>query len=187
MTSHSDQFFWRVRAVDLAGQATPWAESGSTGSRASGWTSLRHVYPTGDVKTAPGRRHHEYQAVLPVDAGAARDDYELVGLGRQELLRWRRQVQDGQHDVHPRNASDCGVISERDVYWKVRSRSTSPYPVGDGLPGIASDTRGSDVRADVGAPWGSPWNDNARARRPQDRARRHRRVGGGGARRPCAE
>ena len=67
VTLNSDQFWWRVRAVDQAGQPTPWTES-LYGFKRQWPDTPQAVFPLGTSGTPAHRR----EALLPVDLRPAR-------------------------------------------------------------------------------------------------------------------
>ena len=99
VTLNNDQFWWRVRAVDLAGQPTPWTAS-LFGFKRRWPDAPQAVYPAGH-RGHP--RHHGDEAVLPVDAGEARQQLRARRLHQRELLaQWQcdQDLQDRGDYVH---------------------------------------------------------------------------------------
>jgi hypothetical protein len=134
-TLNSDQFWWRVRAVDLAGQETPWTASLNGFERK--WPEVpQAVFPLGssgspstitDAKQyfqwTPVKHATEYQLQVSTDANFSPGGTTKVCTTAQTTYT-------------PRGASDCGFPSGATVlYWRVRPMDL-PYP--GGLPGLYS-------------------------------------------------
>jgi len=135
ITLNNDQFWWRVRAVDLNGQATEWSTTNFGFNRV--WEDQpQAVYPTGAVGsptpltplTTP-KPHFQWTAVPKAT------EYEL-------LVGNNANFSPNTFDVcrvvgttyAPRISSDCGYFQSPTVtYWKVRPID-KPYESG-GLPG----------------------------------------------------
>lgn len=132
VTLNNDQFWWRVRAVDLNGQATEWAQTNFGFNRV--WEDQpQPVSPLGSTVTPPAltenEQHFEWTAVPKAT------EYQL-------LVGSNVNFSPGTYDVcnvvgttyAPRNFADCGYRSSPTVtYWKVRPLD-KPYE-NDGLPG----------------------------------------------------
>ena len=101
-TYDNNQYWWRVRAVDLAGQSTAWTES-LLGYKREWPDKPAAVYPLGSTATPPALvdRH----PVLPVDPGAARDHLRAAAGERRQLLHERSHLHHREHDLHARAAS----------------------------------------------------------------------------------
>ena len=98
VTLNNDQFWWRVRAVDLAGQPTAWTAS-NFGFQRQWLDKPQAVFPAGLGRGAVDADDHP--SVLRVDPGPARQPLRAVHRQRPELLARRGHVQGGRHDVHP--------------------------------------------------------------------------------------
>lgn len=133
-TLNSDQFWWRVRAVDLAGQETPWTASlngfqrqwpetpqpvfplGSTGSP-SNITDAKRYFQWTPVKHAT-----EYQLQVSTDINFSPGATDTCTTA--------------QTTYTPRSGSDCAYPSGATVmYWRVRPMD---LPYSGGLPGLYS-------------------------------------------------
>ena len=142
VTLYNDQFWWRVRAVDLAGQPTAWSTARFSFKRQ--WLDTpQAVWPLGSENT-------------PTDSVVARDGervfYEWTPI--QHASRYVFQVSTDQNfspiytrtcttaatSFAPRSSSlsdgTCGVAPGTVHYWRV-SGIDDPYP-GGGVPGIWS-------------------------------------------------
>ncbi len=136
-TLNNDQFWWRVRAVDAAGQETPWTASLNGFQRQ--WSEQPEaVYPVGDPGTpsaisgtkaffqwTPVKHASEYELQVSTDANFSPGVTKVCTTA--------------QTTYTPRNISsnDCLFPSGSTVfYWRVRAMDR-PYP--NGLPGIYSD------------------------------------------------
>jgi hypothetical protein len=138
-TLFNDQFWWRVRAVDLAGQPTAW--SSTTFSFEREWPqTAQAVWPTGPV-TPP-----ETPAVAsdgdkvffqwtPVPHAAR---YELAVALDRNFGSGLRLCTTAATTYAPRSTTDCTYPAGTDFYWKVRPLD-DPYP--GTLPGTFSDTQ----------------------------------------------
>lgn len=132
VTLNNDQFWWRVRAVDLNGQATEWSTTNFGFNRA--WEDqVQAVYPTGALALPPTL--DETQQKFQWTAVPKATLYELW-VGSNE------NFSPGTFDVcrvvgttyAPRAFADCGYFTSPTVtYWKVRPID-KPYDK-DGLPG----------------------------------------------------
>jgi len=134
VTLNSDQFWWRVRAVDLAGQPTPWTESLYGFLRQ--WPDKPvAVYPTGSVGSpsviATDKPYFQWtpvQHATSYELYTADDPAMTLGVDRCKVVGTT---------YAPRHDGDCAFRSGQVTYWEVRPID-APYPVGDGLPGIFS-------------------------------------------------
>jgi hypothetical protein len=131
-TLNSDQFWWRVRAVDLAGQETPWTAS-LNGFQREWPEQPQPAYPLGDKNSpsaitgtkayyqwSPVKHATEYQLEVSTDINFSTSDVCTTA----------------QTTYTPRNPGDCGFPSGATVlYWHVRPLDF-PYP--GGLPGLFS-------------------------------------------------
>jgi hypothetical protein len=152
-TLNSDQFWWRVRAVDLAGQQTPWTASlngfkrtwpdvpvpkfplGSTGSP-SLITDAKRYYQWDPVKHAT-----EYQLQVSTD----------INFSTSKICTT------AQTTYTPRNSGDCGFPSGSTVlYWHVRPLD---LPYSGGLPGLFSPTQAFTYTAP--SPPAGSWDNTA--------------------------
>jgi hypothetical protein len=136
-TLNSDQFWWRVRAVDPAGQQTPWTES-LNGFKRTWPDQPVAVYPLGNTASpssimgtkayyqwTPARHASEYQLQVSTDAN--------FSPGATDTCKT------AQTTYTPRNGADCAFPSGSTVYyWRVRPLD---YPYSNGLPGIYSEAQ----------------------------------------------
>ena len=134
-TLNSDQFWWRVRAVDLAGQPTPWATS-LFGFQRQWPDKPVAVYPQGPTgaPTALASSDLEYYQWTPVQHATS---YELYTASDANMTVGVDVCTVMGTTYAPRNAGDCGFHSGSTTFWEVRPID-APYPVGSGLPGIFS-------------------------------------------------
>ncbi len=147
-TLRNDQFFWRVRAVDLAGQQTPWTESKFGFKRQ--WLDVPTLqYPAGTadapVATSTSRPFYQWTPVQHAafyELYTSSDPYFSVGVDKCSTA--------GTTYV-PRNANDCGFRSGTTTYWRVRPMDT-PYSPSPGLPGVFSDVHAFNWTAPVTPP-----------------------------------
>jgi hypothetical protein len=136
-TLNSDQFWWRVRAVDLAGQQTPWVSTLNGFKRV--WPDApQAVYPLGptDAPAAivgtkafyqwtPAQHASEYQLQVSTDPNFS------PGI--------TKTCTTAQTTYTPRVNDNCAFPTGSTVfYWRVRPIDL-PYP--SGLPGIYSDAQ----------------------------------------------
>ena len=153
ITYDNNQYFWRVRAIDTAGQPTPW-----TAAR----YNFNRTWPqTPDARLPGGRRHRGRAgaALLPVDPGGARLGVRVPGRHPGELHRRHvRALPRRRHDVHARHvrrqhhrhpdrrsartrtaSRQAGEIN----YWRVRALDRPFTKTGDipGVQGIFSETQ----------------------------------------------
>ena len=125
-TLANDQFWWRVRAVDLAGQPTPWRESLFSFQRQ--WLDQpQPVFPTGTVAT-----DRPYIQWTPVQHASY---YELYVANNSQMTGAAKCTTVGTTYVL-RNPGDCGIASGVDLWWEVRAMD-EPYGSA-GLPGVFS-------------------------------------------------
>lgn len=140
-TLNNDQFWWRVRAVDLAGQPTPWTTSLYGFQRLWPETSTP-TYPIG-TPLAPGsytdgKQFYEWSPVKHATR------YELqVSPNLNFSPAVTQSCYTASTTYTPRNGlnygNDCGYPSGSTVYyWRVRPLD-SPYP--GPLPGFWSATQ----------------------------------------------
>jgi hypothetical protein len=132
VTLNNDQFWWRVRAVDLNGQATEWSTTNFGFNRA--WEDqVTPVHPLG----AP---------VAPTVLDAARQTFQWTAVPKATLYElWVGSNENFSPNTFtvcrvvgttyaPRRSTDCGYrIAPAVTYWKVRPID-KPYDK-DGLPG----------------------------------------------------
>ena len=136
-TLNSGQFWWRVRAVDPAGQQTPWTATLYGFNRV--WPEApAAVYPQGAVDApaaitgtkayyqwTPAKHATEYQLQVSPDANFSPGVTDTCTTA--------------QTTYTPRGAGDCSFPSGSTVaYWRVRPMD-QPYP--GGLPGIYSQAQ----------------------------------------------
>jgi predicted secreted protein len=124
-TLANDQFWWRVRAVDLAGQPTPWTES-VNGFQREWLDQPQAVYPIGIVST-----DRMFIQWTPVQHASY---YELYIANNPQMTSPIKCSVVGTTFV-PRLNPDCGLTPGVNLWWEVRAVD-DPYP--NGLPGILS-------------------------------------------------
>ena len=136
-TLANDQFWWRVRAVDLAGQPTPWTDVASTDSSASGPTSRSRC-------TRPANAPAPDRTVLSSGRPCStRRYYELdVATNANMTRQLAACARSCGHDVRAaREPATAASHRAATYWWEVR-------PMDDalprhGLPGILSSRRPS--------------------------------------------
>ncbi|WP_426244127.1 Ig-like domain-containing protein [Nocardioides sp. LHG3406-4] len=132
-TLANDQFWWRVRAKDLAGQPTPWAQSVNNFKRA--WPDqVQPLYPLGATtqgapyfQWTPAQHASHYELYVSTDPNFNNNVSSCDVAGTTYV---------------PRGAggSECRFPPpDTTYYWRVRPIDL-PYP-GGGLPGIFSSTQ----------------------------------------------
>ncbi|WP_210502501.1 Ig-like domain-containing protein [Nocardioides xinjiangensis] len=131
-TLNNDQFWWRVRAVDLNGQATEWSTTNFGFNRV--WEDqVQPVYPTGSPRLPPtlNETQQKYQWT-PVPKATS---YQLWVGNNENFSPGTFTICEVVGTTYaPRSSSDCGYRSSPAVtYWKVRPLD-KPYDR-DGLPG----------------------------------------------------
>jgi hypothetical protein len=134
VTLNSDQFWWRVRAVDLAGQPTPWTTS-LNGFQRQWPDKPTAMFPTGSVASPaaistakPFYQWTPVQHATSYELYTASDPNMTVGVDKCTVVGTT---------YAPRRPDDCGFRSGGTTYWEVRPID-APYPVSTGLPGIFS-------------------------------------------------
>ena len=157
-TLNSDQFWWRVRAVDLAGQPTPWTES---------LFGFQRQWPDKPAGGLPDRHDgrsrndvHDREAVLPVDAGAARH-VTTSSRCRSDAnfsRRLPRSLQDGRHHVHAAQQQRLRLHSAA-ARLLAGATDRRAVPSRDGLPGLFS-TQQAFQWTDPGT-LGGAWDNQA--------------------------
>ena len=130
-TLDNDQFWWRVRAVDLAGQPTPWTTS-LFGFQRQWLDQPQPVYPGIGAPSATD------EPFYPVDPGPARHLLRaLHGQQRADDRRRRRPARSsGRRTCPAARPTTAGSMPTGRPYWEVRPID-DPYPA-DGLPGVFS-------------------------------------------------
>ena len=151
-TLGNNPYYWRVRAVDLSGQATPWATS-NFGFQRQWPDKPQAIYPLGDVNSpsanssatpyyqwtpAQHATHYELYTAADANFSVSVDKCTVVGT-----------------TYTPRNTADCGFRTSGTTYWQVRPMD---LPYSGGLPGILSQTQAFVYTppAGPGAPAGFP-------------------------------
>jgi hypothetical protein len=136
-TLNNDQFWWRVRAVDAAGQQTPWTST-LYGFKREWLESVTPVYPLGatDNPSAISGTKAYYQWTPVIHAS----EYQLQVSTDANFSPAVTTTCVTAHTTYtPRNAGDCGFPSGSTIrYWRVRPMD---YPYGGGLPGIYSQAQ----------------------------------------------
>lgn len=139
VTLFNDQFWWRVRAVDLAGQPTAWSTARFSFQR--NWLDTPDpVWPLGATSVADG-------SVVPSDSSKTYFQWTPV----QHASRYQLAVATDRNfsqnvstcttsatTFAPRSGTDCSFSPGTVFYWKVRPLDD---PYGGGLPGIFSVTQ----------------------------------------------
>jgi len=133
-TLYNDQFWWRVRAVDLAGQPTEWAATKFSFKRQ--WLDTpQAVYPTGSVAVADG-------AVVPSNG----DNHFYQWTSVQHATSYELEISTDINfndtclvelagTTYAPRFNACGSGTGSVHYWRVRPND---YPYPGGLPGIFS-------------------------------------------------
>jgi hypothetical protein len=132
VTLNNDQFWWRVRAVDLNGQATEWSTTNFGFNRV--WEDqVRPIYPIGSPSSPPtiDEPQQKYQWTAVPKATS----YQLwVGSNENFSPNTYEVCEVVGTTYAPRSTGDCGYNTSPTVtYWKVRPLD-KPYDT-DGLPG----------------------------------------------------
>lgn len=144
-TLYNDQFWWRVRAVDLAGQPTAWSTARFSFQR--DWLDTPEaVWPTGSTQvtdasvdaTDGDRMFFQW---TPVQHASR---YELV-VAKDRMFSVQVSTCTTSATTYASRSGECTFPADTVFYWKVRPID-DPYP--GGLPGIFSATQ--KVK------WGSP-------------------------------
>lgn len=137
VTLFNDQFWWRVRAIDLAGQATEWASGRASFQRSwvdkpvAQWPTGATSVADGSVPTSSGTRW--FYQWSPVDHASS---YEIQLADDPNFSVGVKMCETASTTYAPRDASDGCAWPAGDVhYWRVRPNDF-PYP--DGLPGVFS-------------------------------------------------
>lgn len=142
VTLNSDQFYWRVRAVDQGGTPTPWAIS-QFGFKRQWLDRPDAVFPNG----TPGSPTVETtdRPFFEWTPAQHASYYELVTASDQFFSNNVDVCYTAGTTYAPRESKDCGWLTGTTTYWKVRAVD-SPYPTSwtgapkKGLPGVFSDT-----------------------------------------------
>ncbi len=128
VTLANDQFWWRVRAVDLSGQPTPWTES-LYGFQRQWLDQPQPVYPIGTVTT-----DRPYIQWTPVQHASK---YELYVAQNPQMTVGLERCRVAGTTYVPRSVGDCGISPNVDLWWEVRAMD-DPYQPSLGLPGVFS-------------------------------------------------
>lgn len=146
-TLNNDQFWWRVRAIDLNGQATTWAQTNYGFNRVFEHQS-QAVYPLGSYSSpAPLTTSRPYYQWTPVPQAS---DYELIVANDINFSVNPRSCRTSGTTYTPRSANDCGYKSTGTTYWMVRPLD-KPYD-SSGLPGQFASIPQAITWTDPGAP-----------------------------------
>jgi hypothetical protein len=154
-TLNSDQFWWRVRAVDLAGQQTPWTAS-LNGFERTWPETATPVFPLGaagspsDITDAK-----QYFQWTPVKHAT---QYQLqVSTDTNFSPGVTKTCTTAQTTYTPRSGTDCAFPSGATVlYWHVRPID---YPYSGGLPGLFSQKQAFTYSPPAGP--GGAWDPQA--------------------------
>jgi hypothetical protein len=137
-TLNSDQFWWRVRAVDVAGQPTPWTTSLYGFKRR--WPDVpQPLYPLG-TEAVPGNMGSKpFFQWTPVQHATS---YELEVSTNENFSPGATTVcKTAATTYTPRELTlsdrECQFATGTLFYWRVRPID-APYPVSSGLPGLYS-------------------------------------------------
>ncbi|MFC7361660.1 Ig-like domain-containing protein [Nocardioides astragali] len=129
-TLANDQFWWRVRAIDLNGQATSWAQTNFGFNRVYEHQP-QAVHPVGSYSSpAALTSSRPYYEWTPVPQAS---DYELIVASDLNFSVNSRTCRTSGTTYVPRSANDCGYKSSGTTYWMVRPLD-KPYEK-TGLPG----------------------------------------------------
>jgi hypothetical protein len=153
-TLNSDQFWWRVRAVDLAGQQTPWTAS-LNGFQRNWPDQPQAVYPKGPNTGSPAAisGSRAFYQWTPVQHAT---EYQLE-VSTDINFSTSKICTTAQTTYTPRNSGDCGFPSGATVlYWHVRPLD---FPYSGGLPGLFSPEQAFTYTAPA-PPVGS-WDNTA--------------------------
>jgi hypothetical protein len=130
ITLNNDQFWWRVRAIDLNGQATTWAQTNFGFNRVFEHQS-QAVYPLGSYSSpAPLTTSRQYYEWTPVPQAS---DYELIVANDINFSQNARSCRTSGTTYTPRSTADCGYKPTGTTFWMVRPLD-KPYET-NGLPG----------------------------------------------------
>lgn len=129
-TLASDQFWWRVRAIDLNGQATTWAQTNYGFNRVFEHQSVA-VYPRGSFSSPEAlNTSRQYYQWTPVPQAS---DYELIVANDLNFSVNARSCRTSGTTYTPRSLNDCGYKTTGTTFWMVRPLD-KPYD-SSGLPG----------------------------------------------------
>ena len=162
-TLANDQFWWRVRAVDLAGQPTPWTTS-LNGFQRQWLDQPQPVYPTGNIR--PTRPFIQW---TPVQHASYYELYVATNANMTPAPHLCRVV--GTTYV-PRVRATAALTAGVDLWWRGPAyrrplpRQASP----------ASSPCRSPSSGPTPAPAGGAIDLNAVGAGPQGRGRRHRHL-----------
>jgi hypothetical protein len=130
VTLQNNQFWWRVRAVDLNGQATSWSET-NFGFRRIYEDQVQPVFPVGGVGAPPVLNSaQQFYQWNPVPRAT---EYELW-TSADNFSSIRDVCRVAGTTYAPRSPSDCGYVQGGTTYWRVRPIDR-PYDSDKGLPG----------------------------------------------------
>jgi hypothetical protein len=152
-TLNSDQFWWRVRAVDLAGQQTPWTASLNGFKRT--WPDVPNpVFPLGSTGSpsliTDAKRYYQWDPVKHAT------EYQLQ-VSTDINFSTSKVCTTAQTTYTPNNSGDCGFPSGATVlYWHVRPLD---LPYSGGLPGLFSPTQAFTYTAPSPPP--GSWDNTA--------------------------
>lgn len=138
VTLFNDQFWWRVRAVDLAGQPTEWAATRFSFKRQ--WLDTpQAAYPLGSTGVADGsvaasNGDQWFYQWSPVQHASS---YRFEVALDVNFSVGRKECKTASTTYSPRNAFQCYYAPGTVHYWRVRPMD-APYPDQEGLPGIYS-------------------------------------------------
>ncbi len=142
VTLNSDQFWWRVRAVDVAGQPTPWTESVFGFKRR--WPDVPvPVYPLGTEESPANMGSKPFFQWEPVQHATSYELQVSTNVNFSPDPAVTKTCKTAATTYAPRARflpDDCQFATGTKIYWRVRPID-APYPVSTGLPGLFSPTQ----------------------------------------------
>ncbi|GAA5137237.1 hypothetical protein GCM10023339_77280 [Alloalcanivorax gelatiniphagus] len=155
VTLNNDQFWWRVRAIDLNGQATTWAQTNFGFNRVFEHQS-QAVYPQGSFSSpADLTTSQQVYEWTPVPQAS---DYELIVANDINFSQNARSCRTSGTSYAPRSLNDCGYKTTGTTFWMVRPLD-KPYN-SNGLPGQFASVPQAFNWTDEGQPAG-PFDPSA--------------------------
>jgi hypothetical protein len=144
VTYDNASYFWRVRAIDMSGQATPWTAARSSFSR--NWPQRpTAVYPAGagaeDVPAplyfqwSPVRHASEYEIQVGTQANFTVGTFESCRIAGTTYTPGMFAVNTTGVLAPPRNNEDCIPQPGEINYWRVRGLDR-PFTKGGDIPGV---------------------------------------------------
>jgi len=152
VTYDNNQYFWRVRAVDLAGQATPWTESLSNFNRT--WpdvpTPIFPADPSLETIPAPAyftwtsvKHASEYEIQIGTQSNFTVGTYDSCRLSGTTYTPGMFAINTNGLPSTTRPEEDCDPVAGGINYWRVRALDRPFTKIGDipGVQGIFSPTQ----------------------------------------------